>query len=165
MKKTIKVDGMTCSMCAKTIENSFKDSPYVEVKVNVSAGKVLADYDDTQTSLQAIANTIQQAGYHPVLEDNLKESAKRARQLKIELWLSVVLSAPLALCHVWAFGMVFLCARPRAFHERVFPIDPRKHCAVCDWPSFFHFGLPRPQTKSSGHGHLGRPWDEQCVLL
>ena len=95
MKKTIKVDGMTCSMCAKTIENSFKDSPYVEVKVNVSAGKVLADYDDTQTSLQAIATTIQQAGYHPVLEDNLKESAKRARQLKIELWLSVVLSAPL----------------------------------------------------------------------
>lgn len=95
MKKTIKVDGMTCSMCAKTIENSFKDNPYTTVKVNVSAGKVITEFDETKTSLNAIADTIKSVGYHPVLEDNLKESARRAKQLKIELWISALLSAPL----------------------------------------------------------------------
>ncbi len=95
MKKIIKVEGMTCAMCAKTIENSFKDNPYTTVKVNVSAGKVITEFDETKTSLNAIADTIKSVGYHPVLEENLKESAKRAKQLKIELWISALLSAPL----------------------------------------------------------------------
>lgn len=95
MKKTIKVDGMTCAMCAKTIENSFQNNPDVSVKVNVSAGKVLADFDESKTSIKAIAKTIKSVGYHPILEENLKESARRAKQLKIELWVAAILSAPL----------------------------------------------------------------------
>ena len=67
MKKTIKVNGMTCSMCAKKIENSFKDNPYTTVKVKVSKGKVITKFDETKTSLNAIADTIKSLGYYPVL--------------------------------------------------------------------------------------------------
>jgi len=95
MKKAIKVEGMTCAMCAQTIENSFKNNPYVSIKVNVSAGKVLADFDDAETTLAQIAKTIKAVGYYPVLEENLQDSAKRAKRLKIELWLAGLISAPL----------------------------------------------------------------------
>lgn len=95
MKKTLKVEGMTCAMCAKTIENSFSKISDISVKVNVSAGKVIADFDDSKHSLNDIAKTITQSGYHPVIDDPLNQVSAHAKQLKIELILASVLSLPL----------------------------------------------------------------------
>lgn len=95
MRKAIQVDGMTCSMCANTIKNGFKDIEGIKVNVNVSAGKVIADYDETKVSYQKIIKTIEKTGYHPVHKDNINQATKRVKRIKIELIVSIVLSIPL----------------------------------------------------------------------
>ena len=95
IKKSIPVEGMTCAMCAKTIENTFEDIKGASVKVNVSAGKVLATYDPDVIGLTDIAQYIKQAGYHPILEKSLEESHRHAKRLKIELIIAIALSLPL----------------------------------------------------------------------
>lgn len=103
IKKAIKVEGMTCAMCAKTIENTFEDVEGVEVKVNVGAGKVLAHYDESTISLVDIASLINQAGYKAVLEETLDDAKNTRRKMKREIIIAIVLSFPL----LWAmFGHI-----------------------------------------------------------
>ena len=47
IKKSMRVDGMTCAMCAKTITNTFDNYDGISAKVNVGAGKVLFEYDES----------------------------------------------------------------------------------------------------------------------
>lgn len=103
IKKALRVDGMTCAMCAKTIENTFEDIDGVDVSVNVGAGKVLANYDETKTTLKEIAELISKAGYTPVLEETPEDSARTKRRMKREVIISVIFSLPL----LWAmFGHI-----------------------------------------------------------
>ncbi|MFP4078224.1 MAG: heavy metal translocating P-type ATPase [Candidatus Izemoplasmataceae bacterium] len=103
IKKALRVDGMSCAMCAKTIENTFEDHPHVEVSVNVGAGKVLATYDESKTTLKEIAEQISKAGYTPVLEETPEDSARTKQAMKREVWISVGFSIPL----LWAmFGHI-----------------------------------------------------------
>lgn len=105
IKKAIKVEGMTCAMCAKTIENTFSDVKGVEVKVNVGAGKVLATYDESETSLVEIADLINQAGYKAVLEENLEDAKLSRKKMKREIAIAIIFSLPL----LWAmFGHIAL---------------------------------------------------------
>ena len=46
----MRVDGMTCAMCAKTITNTFENYEDINAKVNVGAGKVLFSYDEEKYS-------------------------------------------------------------------------------------------------------------------
>ncbi len=98
IKKAIRVEGMTCAMCAKTIENTFKDNANVDVKVNVGAGKVLVNYDESHIKLTDIAEQINQSGYHVVLEETLADNAKLRKKMLREIIVSVTLSIPL----LWA---------------------------------------------------------------
>ena len=103
IKKSLRVDGMTCAMCAKTIENTFEDVEAVDVSVNVGAGKVLATYDESKTTLKEIADLISQAGYKPVLEETPEDSAKTKRKMRQEVVISIIFSIPL----LWAmFGHI-----------------------------------------------------------
>lgn len=103
IKKAIRVDGMTCAMCAKTIENSFEDFDGVRISVNVGAGKVLAEYDENRYELKDIAQRINEAGYEAVLEDSIEDAKNTRNRMKRELWIAIVLSLPL----LWAmFGHI-----------------------------------------------------------
>ncbi len=95
IKKALTVEGMTCTMCAKTIENTFASVEGVEVKVNVSAGKVLASYDEDKIKLVEIADLINQAGYKAVLEETLDEAKKSRQKMKREMWVAIAFSLPL----------------------------------------------------------------------
>jgi P-type Cu+ transporter len=61
MKRTLRVDGMTCANCAKTLERTFEHVDHVSVKVNVSAGRLLLDYNDAKIGLPEIASLVRQA--------------------------------------------------------------------------------------------------------
>ncbi len=103
IKKALRVDGMTCAMCAKTIENTFENVEGVDVSVNVGAGKVLAHYDETKTTLKDIAKLIEQAGYKPVMEETPEDSERSKKKMKREVAISVIFSLPL----LWAmFGHI-----------------------------------------------------------
>ena len=69
MKKIMKVNGMTCAMCAKTITNTFENYDGITAKVNVGAGKVIFNYDEEKYSLVDIAKIVTEIGYEPILEE------------------------------------------------------------------------------------------------
>lgn len=103
IKKAIKVEGMTCAMCAKTIENSFSDMDSVKVSVNVGAGKVLAEYDPDKVSLTDIAQRIDDAGYKAHLDDQLNNNERIRHKMRREVAIALVFSLPL----LWAmFGHI-----------------------------------------------------------
>ncbi len=100
-KKSIRVEGMTCAMCAKTIKNAFEDDPHADVSVNVAAGRVIATYDETETGLTDIAERIERSGYKVIMESTLDDPKRERRKLLTFMLASVVLSFPL----LWAmFG-------------------------------------------------------------
>ena len=63
IKKSMRVDGMTCAMCAKTIQNTFDALEGITAKVNVGAGKVIFTYDEEKYSLVDIAKQVEEIGY------------------------------------------------------------------------------------------------------
>jgi Cu+-exporting ATPase len=110
-KKTMKVNGMTCAMCAKTITNTFDYYEGISAKVNVSAGKVLFTFDEDKFNLVEIAKIVESAGYEPVLEDTLNEAKKHRKKMKTEILISVVFSIPLLWAmfgHLEAFDFVYV---------------------------------------------------------
>ena len=101
IKKSMRVDGMTCAMCAKTIINTFVNYEGIEAKVNVGAGKVLFSYDENKYSLVEIAGIVKEIGYVPVLEETLEDNKKLRVKMRREIYIAVFFSIPL----LWAmFG-------------------------------------------------------------
>ena len=100
-KKSMRVDGMTCAMCAKTITNTFDNYEGISAKVNVGAGKVLFTYDEDRYGLVDIAKIVEEIGYEPVLEETLDDNKKLRMKMRKEIYISVIFSIPL----LWAmFG-------------------------------------------------------------
>ena len=85
VRRTLRVEGMTCTMCAKTIENKFKEMESIEAEVSVSASKVILTYDETSYSLEKIAKIIKDLGYFPVLKDNLNDNKLMRKRMKVEM--------------------------------------------------------------------------------
>jgi Cu+-exporting ATPase len=101
IKKSMRVDGMTCAMCAKTITNTFEHAEGISAKVNVGAGKVLFTYDEEKYSLVDIAKMVEEVGYEPVLEESLDDNKKVRMKMRKEIYIAVFFSIPL----LWAmFG-------------------------------------------------------------
>ncbi len=109
MKTTLKVEGMTCSNCAKIIEKAFIPYEDVKIKVNVSANKVIADYDEDKISLAEISNIIKKAGYKPSTGNVLAEEKEVMRKMRNEVYFSVMLSLPLLIgmfAHLQVFSFL-----------------------------------------------------------
>lgn len=64
MKEVLKVDGMSCGHCQKAVETSLGELAGVsKVAVNLEAGDVTIEFDETKTSVAAITETIEDQGY------------------------------------------------------------------------------------------------------
>ncbi len=84
---TLKLRGMSCASCARSIEDAISSVPGVnECSVNFGAEQATVDYDPSKTDLQAIQDTVDAAGYaaYPLQEQNLitgeDDEEKRYRQ-------------------------------------------------------------------------------------
>ena len=70
MKETLKVEGMSCVNCARTITLSLKKKEGVkEVKVSFELGRVWIEYDEERISREEIVRTIESLGYRVVEEE------------------------------------------------------------------------------------------------
>ncbi|WP_457599787.1 heavy metal translocating P-type ATPase [Hydrogenivirga sp.] len=70
MKKTLKVDGMTCVNCARTIEIALKKKEGVKgVEVSFELGRVKVEFDEDKVSEEDIARTIEELGYRVIEEE------------------------------------------------------------------------------------------------
>ena len=122
IKKSMRVDGMTCAMCAMTITNTFENYEGISAKVNVGAGKVLFEYDEKKYSLIEIADIVKQAGYTPVLEETLEDNKKLRLKMRKELYISIVFSIPLLWAmfgHLKWFDFVYV---PELFKDGIFQL-------------------------------------------
>ena len=64
MKKTIQMEELVCPMCAQKIETALKKAPGVQsAAVLYNASKAKVEFDETQTSLEALVKIIEGLGY------------------------------------------------------------------------------------------------------
>lgn len=67
MKKQVKIEGMTCSACAASIERSTKRLEGVKsASVNLTTESLQIEFDQDKISLDQIFNTIEKTGYKAV---------------------------------------------------------------------------------------------------
>ena len=61
---TIKVEGMTCGGCVKSIENALNEQSGIQkVAADLDAGTVAVDFDDNVIQITAIEQAIERAGF------------------------------------------------------------------------------------------------------
>ncbi len=73
MEKVLKVGGMKCVMCARTIENVLK-SMGVKASVNFATGTVLVEFDESKVSLKDVIRKIEELGYKVEKEEHKFDS-------------------------------------------------------------------------------------------
>ena len=64
-KEVLKVNGMSCTHCKKSIENALKEIG-VSGTVNLEAKNVAVEYDKQKVSLKKIISEIEDQGYEIV---------------------------------------------------------------------------------------------------
>lgn len=98
MKKkiTLSVHGMHCASCALNIESYLKGTKgIVSVVVNFSAGETSIEYDPKVISVKKIKDKISKLGYKALEPDELDESQKEIRRLKLLSVLGLFLTLPI----------------------------------------------------------------------
>ena len=63
----IKIEGMSCKHCVLAVTEAVKELKGIQkIEVDLASGKAEVDFEEQQTTLQAIKNKIIEAGYRPV---------------------------------------------------------------------------------------------------
>ncbi|WP_097025707.1 heavy metal translocating P-type ATPase [Clostridium peptidivorans] len=93
--KTLKIQGMTCAACAKTVERVTKKLDGVtESNVNFATEKLNISYDSSKVRVSDIRKVIEKAGYKAVEEETTVDADKERKEKEIKsLWKKFVLSA------------------------------------------------------------------------
>ena len=121
VKAEIKIGGMSCAMCVKTVENSLRKLPGIEeLTVNLATEQAYVTYDDKKTGLEEMGKAIEAAGYKylgPAQDAGEKEKQAldmelRTRRLRIALGfatglpLMAVMFLPLHFSFLWRLAML-----------------------------------------------------------
>lgn len=122
VRRTLRVEGMTCTMCSRTIENKFKSMEAIEAQVSVSTNKVVLTYDESKYSLEKVAKIIKDLGYFPILKDNLNDNKKIRNRMKIEMIVSIGLSMPLLFAMFSHIELTSFIAVPKLFMNGIFQL-------------------------------------------
>ncbi len=106
---TLKLRGMSCASCARSIEDAISSVPGVnECSVNFGAEQARIDYDPRKTDLQAIQEAVDAAGYsaYPLQEQNLmageddeekRHRLKESRDLQLKVTVGGIISTVLVI--------------------------------------------------------------------
>ncbi|HAZ46673.1 MAG TPA: cation-transporting ATPase PacS, partial [Cyanobacteria bacterium UBA11371] len=106
---TLKLRGMGCASCAKSIEDAIRSVPGVnECSVNFGAERATVEYDPKKTDLQVIQDAVSAAGYSAsalepqnimASEDDAEKRAKsrEIRELTRKFVVSAILSTLIVL--------------------------------------------------------------------
>jgi Cu+-exporting ATPase len=69
LEKSLKIQGMTCAACAKTVERVTKRMQGVtEANVNFATEKLNITFDETKVSIEDIQTAVEKAGYKAITE-------------------------------------------------------------------------------------------------
>jgi Cu+-exporting ATPase len=133
-KVVLKVGGMTCVMCANTIESTLSNlDGVIDVNVNVSSEKVYVTYNPKIVSITEMKKAIEESGYQylgiegEVLEDLKREENQKKKKVRIIIGaidsaiLMGLMYAPMMMLPISMPFLMFLIALP-AFLYLSYPI-------------------------------------------
>lgn len=61
---TLKVQGMTCGHCERTVREVLEGAPGVRsARVDLAAGRAVVEYDETRTNPRELAGLVAEEGY------------------------------------------------------------------------------------------------------
>jgi Cu+-exporting ATPase len=88
-KITLKIKGMHCESCAKTIEKTLlKEKGIFSANVNFALEKAFIEYDPKEIGINEIKKVIKNAGYKVLAaEDEMKDEIKK-RLAEILVWIN-----------------------------------------------------------------------------
>ena len=67
MKETLKVEGMTCQHCEKSVHDALANLTGVKkVDIDLDSGQVDVDFDEAVVSVDALKETVDSQGYDVV---------------------------------------------------------------------------------------------------
>ncbi|OLS01980.1 heavy metal translocating P-type ATPase [Tissierella creatinophila] len=95
VSKTMKIEGMTCSSCAQTIEKATKKLDGVTgANVNFATEKLTISYEPSKVKISDIRKVIEKAGYKAIEEDTSidEDKIRKEKEMKL-LWKKFVISA------------------------------------------------------------------------
>jgi Cu+-exporting ATPase len=100
-KITLKIKGMHCESCAKTIEKTLlKEKGIFSANVNFALEKAFIEYDPKEIGINEIKKLIENAGYKTLAaEDEMKDEIKKDWQ---RFWFGLILTIP-----VWIIATFF----------------------------------------------------------
>jgi P-type Cu+ transporter len=99
--KTLKIEGMTCAACAKTVERVTKKiDGVIESNVNYATEKLNITYEPSKVRVSDIKKAVEKAGYKALEEETTVDADKERKEKEIKLlWkkfiISLVFSVPL----------------------------------------------------------------------
>ncbi len=95
----LKVEGMTCTNCARTVSRFLEKKGLKDVHVNVTTHEVSFDKNHSEITIDDIKKGIHKLGFVVVEEDNIEES-KENWTLEKKLIVSIIFTAPLFFGHL-----------------------------------------------------------------
>jgi Cu+-exporting ATPase len=125
--KTLKIEGMTCAACAKTVERvTRKLDGVLESNVNYATEKLNISYDPSKVKVSDIKRSVEKAGYKAIEEEVTVDADKERKEKEIKLlWqrfiIAAVFTVPLLII---TMGHMF--GEPIGFHLPNI-IDPMKN--------------------------------------
>ncbi|WP_084820797.1 heavy metal translocating P-type ATPase [Clostridium sp. C8] len=125
--KTLKIQGMTCAACAKTIERVTKKLDGVmESNVNFATEKLNISYDPLKVRISDIKKAVEKAGYKALEEETTVDADKERKEREIKtLWKKFVISAIFTV-PLLVITMGHMFGEPLGFHLPDI-IDPMKN--------------------------------------
>ncbi|AGA68677.1 copper/silver-translocating P-type ATPase [Desulfitobacterium dichloroeliminans LMG P-21439] len=95
LSKTMKIEGMTCAACAKTVERVTRKLEGVnEADVNLATEKLTINYEPSLVKVLDIKKAIEKAGYKAIEEETTVDTDKeRKEEERKQLWRRFLLSA------------------------------------------------------------------------
>lgn len=125
--KTLKIDGMTCAACAKTIERITKKLPgVVEANVNFATEKLNISFEPSKVRTSDIKKAIEKGGYKALEDESNVDNDKEKKEKEIKaLWNRFIVSAIFAV-PLFLIAMVPMIAEELGYMLPA-AIDPMMH--------------------------------------
>ncbi|SHG95520.1 heavy metal translocating P-type ATPase [Tepidibacter thalassicus] len=92
--EVLKIEGMSCAACAKSIENITKKlDGVIESSINIANEKLTITFDSSKVKLRDIKKTIEKAGFKAIEEIVQIDEDRKKKQKEIKiLWMRFIIS-------------------------------------------------------------------------
>ena len=122
--KSLRIEGMTCTACAKAVERASRKLEGVrEANVNYATEKLNIDFDDGKVSVGDIQKAVEKAGYKAFDDEAEADRERKEKEIK-GLWMRFVMAAVFAIPLLYiSMGHMVGAPLPEFLHPDMHPLN------------------------------------------